>query len=147
MTGNTTSHARGDIGRRVARRREELGLSRDEVALRAGLSTGYLRFLEEEATAAPAMGTLRGLAAALSTTVVALNGGEADLPPPDGDRLPRTRASWNSNPTSAGSCWALTAWVVLSRSPTTVWRCCRSTTASWDRPSRSGRRPGPHPPP
>ncbi|MFJ4850752.1 helix-turn-helix domain-containing protein [Streptomyces sp. NPDC088733] len=81
MTGNTTSHARGDIGRRVARRREELGLSRDEVALRAGLSTGYLRFLEEEATAAPAMGTLRGLAAALSTTVVALNGGEADLPP------------------------------------------------------------------
>ncbi|MFJ4989796.1 helix-turn-helix domain-containing protein [Streptomyces sp. NPDC088732] len=103
MAGNTTSHARGDIGRRVARRREELGLSRDDVALSAGLSAGYLRFLEEEATAAPPMGTLRSLAGALRTTVVALNGGAADLPPGLG------RASAHPRFLELGpeECWAL----------------------------------------
>ncbi|MGW3248925.1 helix-turn-helix domain-containing protein [Streptomyces sp. NPDC001070] len=81
MAPNPFPAAPGDIGRRVAKRRDELGLSREEVAARAGMATSYLRFIEEQSTAAPGPGTLGTLAAVLDTTVVALNGGEADLPP------------------------------------------------------------------
>ncbi|MCP9960024.1 helix-turn-helix domain-containing protein [Streptomyces sudanensis] len=70
---------RGDIGRRVAARREQLGLSREDVALRAGSAPGYLQYLEEQA-AVPGMGFLLRLADALETTVGALTGGTADLP-------------------------------------------------------------------
>lgn len=73
-------HLKGDIGRRVAARREQLGLSREEVALRAGSAPGYIQYLEEQ-TATPGMGFLLRLADALETTVVALTGGTADLPP------------------------------------------------------------------
>ncbi|MFJ8693355.1 helix-turn-helix domain-containing protein [Streptomyces roseolilacinus] len=73
-------HHRGDIGRRVAARREQLGLSREDVALRAGSAPGYLQYLEEQA-AVPGMGFLLRLADALETTVGALTGGAADLPP------------------------------------------------------------------
>ncbi|MFV2121614.1 helix-turn-helix domain-containing protein [Streptomyces sp. Act-28] len=71
---------RGDIGRRVAARREQLGLSREDVALRAGSAPGYIQYLEEQA-AVPGMGFLLRLADALETTVGALGGGAADLPP------------------------------------------------------------------
>ncbi|MCP9947000.1 pyridoxamine 5'-phosphate oxidase family protein [Streptomyces somaliensis] len=73
-------HHRGDIGRRVAARREQLGLSREDVALRAGSAPGYLQYLEEQA-AVPGMGFLLRLADALETTVGALTGCNADLPP------------------------------------------------------------------
>ncbi|MFG3496532.1 helix-turn-helix domain-containing protein [Streptomyces sp. NPDC047928] len=73
-------HLKGDIGRRVAARREQLGLSREEVALRAGSAPGYIQYLEEQ-TATPGMGFLLRLADALETTVVALTGGGDDLPP------------------------------------------------------------------
>ncbi|WP_406405454.1 helix-turn-helix domain-containing protein [Streptomyces sp. NBC_01643] len=39
--------APGDVGRRVAARREELGLSRQEVAERSGSATTYIQYLEE----------------------------------------------------------------------------------------------------
>ncbi|MCX4913150.1 MULTISPECIES: helix-turn-helix domain-containing protein [unclassified Streptomyces] len=73
--------APGDIGRRIAARREELGLTRGEAADRAGTAAGYLHYLEETATAMPGTSVLIRLADALETTVAALQGGEADLPP------------------------------------------------------------------
>ncbi|MDX2847725.1 pyridoxamine 5'-phosphate oxidase family protein [Actinacidiphila glaucinigra] len=65
----------------MAKRRDELGLTREEVAARAGMATSHLRFIEEQSTAAPGPGTMGTLAAVLDTTVTALSGGEADLPP------------------------------------------------------------------
>lgn len=71
---------RGDIGRRVTARREQLGLSREEVALRAGSAPGYLQYIEEQPSA-PGIGFLLRLADALETTVVELTGGNVELPP------------------------------------------------------------------
>jgi nitroimidazol reductase NimA-like FMN-containing flavoprotein (pyridoxamine 5'-phosphate oxidase superfamily) len=75
---------RGDLGRRIARRRTELGLTRDETALRAGIAASYLRHLEEHPAASPSQGTLLILAGALETTVADLAGGDVDLPPGPG---------------------------------------------------------------
>ncbi|UUU26073.1 helix-turn-helix domain-containing protein [Streptomyces sp. DSM 40750] len=72
---------RGDVGRRIAQRREELGLTREETAERAGTVPSYLQYLEEQSTATPGTGVLIRLADALETTVDALRGGGADLPP------------------------------------------------------------------
>ncbi|MDX3233112.1 helix-turn-helix domain-containing protein [Streptomyces sp. ME19-01-6] len=63
----------GDIGRRVALRRRELGLSREDVAARAGTAPGCLTYLEER-PAAPGAGFLLRLAAALDTTAAELQG-------------------------------------------------------------------------
>ncbi|MFD0273647.1 helix-turn-helix domain-containing protein [Kitasatospora sp. NPDC127111] len=70
----------GDLGRRIARRRRELGLGRAEVAARAGMAEGFLEYLESSPTTADA-GPLIRLADALGTTVSELLGGEVDLPP------------------------------------------------------------------
>ncbi|MEV7085489.1 pyridoxamine 5'-phosphate oxidase family protein [Streptomyces sp. NPDC093085] len=75
---------RSDLGRRVAARREELGLTREDVAARAGSAPGYLQYLEER-SAAPGIGFLLRLADALETTVAELIGGTADLPPGVGE--------------------------------------------------------------
>jgi transcriptional regulator with XRE-family HTH domain len=64
----------GDFGRRVALRRQELGLSRKELAERAGIDAGYLEYLEERPGARPAAETRLHLARALSTTVERLEG-------------------------------------------------------------------------
>ncbi|MFE9650335.1 pyridoxamine 5'-phosphate oxidase family protein [Streptomyces sp. NPDC006365] len=69
------------MGRRIARRRLELGLTREETAVRAGMVPSYLQHLEEHPTAAPARSVLLRLAGALETTEMALTGGDADLPP------------------------------------------------------------------
>lgn len=62
-----------DVGRRVAQRREQLGLSRDVVAERAGIAPEYLRYLEEQA-ASPSIPSLTRVARALNTTVAELSG-------------------------------------------------------------------------
>ncbi|MEU6379903.1 pyridoxamine 5'-phosphate oxidase family protein [Streptomyces sp. NPDC046909] len=82
-TAPDTAHkrAQGDLGRRLARRRAELGLTQRETARRAGIAPGYLQYVEEVATAAPSVSVLIRLADALSTTVTALTGGSTDLPP------------------------------------------------------------------
>lgn len=74
----------GDLGRRLAARRAELGLSLHETAARAGMAPSYLAHLERHPGAAPGRGTLLGLAGVLQTTVSALTGGDADRPPGPG---------------------------------------------------------------
>lgn len=86
------SHARdttegpspGDLGRRLAARRAELGLTRRQAAGRAGIAPSYLRYLEEYPGAAPDAGALLRLAGVLETTVTELSGGHAGLPPGPG---------------------------------------------------------------
>lgn len=87
--GRTPRSARGDIGRRIALRRQELGLTLEETAARAGTAPGYLRYLEEQPTAGPGLGVLLRIADVLRTTVAALSGGEADLPPGTGQAARR----------------------------------------------------------
>ncbi|GIH95764.1 helix-turn-helix domain-containing protein [Planobispora siamensis] len=70
----------GDLGRRIAWRRRSLGLSREQLAGRAGIDPGYLGYLEEQ-PASPSAETVHRLAAGLDTSAAELLGGEVDLPP------------------------------------------------------------------
>ncbi|MFD7275595.1 pyridoxamine 5'-phosphate oxidase family protein [Streptomyces sp. NPDC059862] len=70
----------GDLGRRLARRRAEAGLTLHETAARAGVPPSYLQYLEECPTALPGTGVLRKLAGSLGTSLNELTGGRADLP-------------------------------------------------------------------
>ncbi|WP_255308244.1 helix-turn-helix domain-containing protein [Streptomyces marincola] len=87
VAGETRNH-RSDIGRRVASRREQLGLSRQDVADRAGVAPQYLRYLEER-PASPSQASLTRVARALETTVGELTGSEP--PPAGGHTAPRGR--------------------------------------------------------
>ncbi|MFE3021044.1 helix-turn-helix domain-containing protein [Streptomyces sp. NPDC059256] len=69
-----------DLGRRVAARRRELGLSREELAEATGSVPGFVQYIEENA-AAPGMGVLLRLADALGTTVPELTGATSEQPP------------------------------------------------------------------
>ncbi|PDP88700.1 DNA-binding protein [Glycomyces fuscus] len=75
-----TGGAGGDIGRRVARRREELGLTHEELAQRAGMAPGYVAYLE---THPPALSrsALYRLSRALHTSPDHLLGADTDTPP------------------------------------------------------------------
>ncbi|MFD3718051.1 helix-turn-helix domain-containing protein [Streptomyces sp. NPDC058674] len=77
---------RGDLGRRVSARREELGITRAELAERCGAAASYVAYVEERA-AAPSMGMLVGLADGLGTTVAELTGGMTDTPPGRGTAM------------------------------------------------------------
>ncbi|GAB2518497.1 pyridoxamine 5'-phosphate oxidase family protein [Nocardiopsis aegyptia] len=75
-----TERARGDLGRRVAQRRAELGLSQEEVAERAGMAPGFVAYLESH----PPQLTKRALyrlADALRTSTDHLLGADTDVPP------------------------------------------------------------------
>ncbi|MDX3458900.1 pyridoxamine 5'-phosphate oxidase family protein [Streptomyces sp. ME02-8801-2C] len=76
-----TGSAGGDLARRLIQRRVELGLTRREVAGRAAMAPGYLRYLEETPAATPGISALIRLAGALRTSLTALTGGDADRPP------------------------------------------------------------------
>jgi transcriptional regulator with XRE-family HTH domain len=65
----------GDLGRRLAERRLELGLSREEVAARAGIAPAYLAHLEEDPVAVASRSTLALLSVALEVTPEELGGG------------------------------------------------------------------------
>ncbi|MGW6404088.1 helix-turn-helix domain-containing protein [Streptomyces sp. NPDC055134] len=97
-----TGRARSDIGRRIAQRREELGLTREETAARAGTAPGYIRYLEEKPTAMPGMSVLIRLADALDMRLSALRGGDADLAPGVG----RAARHPELIELSAEECWA-----------------------------------------
>lgn len=70
----------GDLSKRIIRRRTELGLSQAQVAMRSGLTLRYVEYLERY-PGRPSPAQLRQLAAALKTTLSALLGGGADVPP------------------------------------------------------------------
>jgi len=71
----------GDLARRVARRRAELGKSIEEVAAAAGIDPGYLRYFEESAGVRLSTGTMLLLALALDCSPEELYGGRVDRPP------------------------------------------------------------------
>ncbi|MBE1456871.1 nitroimidazol reductase NimA-like FMN-containing flavoprotein (pyridoxamine 5'-phosphate oxidase superfamily) [Nocardiopsis terrae] len=73
-------HGGSDLGRRAAARREELGLTREEVADSAGMDPGYVAYLEEHAPRMPRESLYR-LARALNTSQDYLLGTDTDLPP------------------------------------------------------------------
>jgi nitroimidazol reductase NimA-like FMN-containing flavoprotein (pyridoxamine 5'-phosphate oxidase superfamily) len=86
----------GDLSRRVARRRAELGLNLDEVGKQAGIDPGYLHYLEHHAEAHLSGGSLVMLARALKTTPEQLLGGHPPVrarggtgPHPDVEPLSR----------------------------------------------------------
>lgn len=58
----------GDLSRRVARRRAELGLSLEQVAKETGIDPGYLNYLEHHAEARLSAGSLVLLSMALQTS-------------------------------------------------------------------------------
>ena len=78
------------MSRRVMRRRQELGKSIDEVAAKAGLDPGYLRYFEQHAGARLSAGAVMLLALALQTTPAELYGGMIERP--------QGRAHAGSNP-------------------------------------------------
>lgn len=63
----------GDLGRRIAARRQRLGWSRTQLAAKSGLSVSYVTFIETH-PAVVTMACLVKLADALGTTVEALLG-------------------------------------------------------------------------
>ena len=80
MTANTAAGGT-DLGRRICEHRERAGLSRAETAERAGLSAGYLAYLESSQDPNPTQATLIRLAAALGTSPGALSGAGLTMPP------------------------------------------------------------------
>ena len=70
----------GDLGGRVSRRRQDLKLSRRELAELAGVSVPYLAYLETH-PARPTQAALQQLAAALQTTPQGLLGADTSRPP------------------------------------------------------------------
>ncbi|MEV0378776.1 pyridoxamine 5'-phosphate oxidase family protein [Nonomuraea sp. NPDC050643] len=67
------------LGRRIARRRDALGLSREDLARRSGVPAGYVAFLEGE-PGPPIREVLARLAEALGSTVAELLGEAAETP-------------------------------------------------------------------
>ncbi|MER7538787.1 pyridoxamine 5'-phosphate oxidase family protein [Streptomyces sp. NPDC097704] len=95
-------HHMSDLGRRVEARRTRLGLSREEVAARAGSTPGYIGVLEEQLPS-PGIEFLVRLANALETTVQDLTGYTAEVAP----GAARTgRGAWMQEIDEA-ECWAL----------------------------------------
>ncbi|MET9886677.1 pyridoxamine 5'-phosphate oxidase family protein [Streptomyces sp. NPDC006430] len=75
-----TETGRTDLGRRIATRRAELGLTREQVGQRCGADASYIAYLEER-SANPGSGSLVRLADALETTVAELTGATTEEPP------------------------------------------------------------------
>lgn len=88
---DTSRPGSGDLARRIVERRREVGLTREDVALRAGMNSGYLDYLEHSPEAALTPGALLRLAAALETTPAFLRGGHVDRPPGPGRAGPHPR--------------------------------------------------------
>lgn len=86
MHGTQPGDDPGDLSRRVAARRRELGLTTDEVAQRAGMDPTYLDHVERRADMRPSPAATARLAAALQTSITWLRGGGVDLPPGHGSR-------------------------------------------------------------
>ncbi len=70
-----------DLGRRILRHRYEVGLTREEVAARAGMAPSYLEYLETSPAPNPAPSAVARLADALGVSVGALVGSTLRMPP------------------------------------------------------------------
>jgi len=75
----------GDLGRRLAERRRQLGLTAEEVATRAGMSPTYIRVLESSPSPVVSAAALWRLADALDTSVDDISGSGKAAPPGRGD--------------------------------------------------------------
>jgi len=84
----------GDLGRRVAERRRELGLTSEEVASRAGMNPIYVHGVESTPSAQLPLAALMRLAAALEMSVDDLSGSGMEVPP--GRSSPATRPNLES---------------------------------------------------
>jgi transcriptional regulator with XRE-family HTH domain len=71
----------GDLARRVTYRRNELGLSTEELARRAGIDAWFLAYFEQSSDTTLTGGALFRIATALDTTPLALEGGLVDRAP------------------------------------------------------------------
>ncbi|MFF7211932.1 helix-turn-helix domain-containing protein [Streptomyces sp. NPDC008238] len=89
-----------DVAGRIAVRRERLGMSREELAVRAGMSTAYLRQVEELGPRFDAA-ALRRIAHVLGTTYEELAAGPREAPPGRGG--PATRPVLQR--LTEGECW------------------------------------------
>ena len=78
--GSGTTQA-GDLARRVARRRAELGMTVEELAHRCGIDPKYLEYFEQNAGARLSAGALNLVALTLGTSTFELEGGQVDRPP------------------------------------------------------------------
>lgn len=83
----------GDLARRIAQRRTELGLTRREVAERAGMAPGYVDYLEEH-SARFTRESLYRLSQALRTSPEHLLGAEAGHPPGGAASAARDPRTW-----------------------------------------------------
>ncbi len=70
-----------DLGRRIAEQRTRAGLTRDQAAELAGMSPGYLAYLESSPMPNPTQASLTRLAAALNADPAMLSGAGLNLPP------------------------------------------------------------------
>jgi hypothetical protein len=78
-------HARaGDLARRVSHRRNELGLTTEELARQAGVDAWFLAYFEQSSDTTLTSAALTRIAVALQTTTLALEGGDVDRPPGTG---------------------------------------------------------------
>jgi transcriptional regulator with XRE-family HTH domain len=93
----------GDLGRRVRRRREQLGLTVDAVADRAGMHPSYVVYVETSPAPNPTRGALWRLATALDTDVGNLTG--LGSPAPSGSSPPRPGARLDV--LEPDECWSL----------------------------------------
>jgi len=84
MSGGASGTPMGDLANRIMHRREELGLSREELARRVRMDPGYLEYVERQPGAVLSAGTLFWLARALETTPRSLAGGDIGRPPGPG---------------------------------------------------------------
>jgi nitroimidazol reductase NimA-like FMN-containing flavoprotein (pyridoxamine 5'-phosphate oxidase superfamily) len=74
----------GDLARRVTHRRNELGLTTEELAKRAGVDAWFLAYFEQSSDTTLSNGALLRLAVALDTTPFSLEGGQVDGAPGEG---------------------------------------------------------------
>ena len=81
MSAPGASLQTGDLARRVARRRAELGKSVEQVASAVGIDPGYLRYFEESPGVRLSTGTMLLLALVLECTPEELYGAKVDRPP------------------------------------------------------------------
>jgi len=81
VSASGASPQTGDLARRVARRRAELGKSVEQVASAVGIDPGYLRYFEESPGVRLSTGTMLLLAMTLECTPEELYGAKVDRPP------------------------------------------------------------------